>query len=102
MPRKTSSNRHKMDQLGRKERERRHLLTAVEDWICFVINKTVGLAALVAGGMEAMNPNWLPVVFNTPDAYAVAGIGAALLGGRRIVTILKEVVDVMDEREKSA
>ncbi len=48
-----------------------------------------------------MNPNWLPVVFNGPDAYTVAGIGAALLGGRRIVTILKDVVDVMDEREKS-
>ena len=101
MPRRTSQNRHKLDQSERKERERRHLLTAVEDWICFVINKTVGLAALVAGGLEAMNPNWLPVVFNGPDAYTVAGIGAALLGGRRIVTNLKDVVDVMDEREKS-
>ncbi len=48
-----------------------------------------------------MNPTWLPVVLNSPDPYTVAGIGAALLGGRRIVTILKEVVDVMDEREKS-
>lgn len=101
MPRKASPHRHKPEQLERKERERRYLLTAVEDWICFVINKTVGLVALVAGGLEAMNPTWLPVVLNSPDPYTVAGIGAALLGGRRIVTILKEVVDVMDEREKS-
>ena len=69
--------------------ERKGRIAAWNDYIGFVISKLVGLGGLMAGGVEALDPNILPFVLPKPEI--IAGIGLALLTGKSIITLIAKV-----------
>ncbi len=70
--------------------ERRAKIDAWNEYIEFATAKLLGVAALIVGGLEYMDPSILPIALKRPDI--VAGVGAGLLLGRKgILSLLAKI-----------
>lgn len=69
--------------------ERRSKLSALDDYIGFVVSKVLGLFGLVVGGLAFVAPELCPVVLTNP-AW-IAGAGLALLTGKKVLTLIAKV-----------
>jgi len=70
--------------------ERQAKIDTWNEYIEFATAKLLGVAALVVGGLEYVDPNTLPIALKRPDI--VVGAGAALLWGRKgILSLLAKI-----------
>lgn len=73
--------------------ERQGKIGAWNDYIGFVISKGLGLAGLIGGGLELLDPSILTITL--PYPALVAGAGLALLTGKNIITLIAKVEKIM-------
>jgi hypothetical protein len=72
---------------------RKENLAALSDYVGFVVTKLTGFAALLAGAIEMVNPNFHPVTLLKPES--VVAFGLALLTGPKIISILAKVANAL-------
>jgi len=73
---------------------RNERLAAWSDYIGFVTAKVTGAAGLIGGTVALLDPG----VLNVPHAPQVAAIGAAILGGKGLVSVVKRLIKAIDEQ----
>ena len=78
----------KLDQ-GIIDIQRRAKLAAWNDYISFATSKLTGLAGVVCGGLDLLNPTLIPHI---PHPDLVLGSGLALLTGKSMMNLLSKVV----------
>ncbi len=76
--------------------ERQAKIDNWNEYFGFVAAKLFGLAGLIVGGLEYLEPHILPFDLKRPDV--IAGFGAALLFGRkRVLTLLVRVNKILEK-----
>jgi hypothetical protein len=69
--------------------ERHSKIAAWNEYVGFFVSKGVGLAGLLIGGLEALDPNVLHITLKNPEI--VAGVGLALLTGKSVLTLIAKL-----------
>lgn len=76
--------------------ERRSKIAGWNDYLGFGVSKLLGVAGLIFGGLEALDPGFLPITMKNPEL--VAGIGLALLTGKSVTTLIAKVEKALRQR----
>jgi hypothetical protein len=82
--------------------ERQAKIDAWNDYIEFAAAKSLGLAGLIVGGLEYLEPHLLPIVLKRPDV--IAGLGVGLLFGKKgVLSFLAKISRMLEKmlEEKS-
>jgi hypothetical protein len=69
--------------------QRRANIAAWNDYIGFVVSKSLGFCGLVVGGLEYLDPNLLSIVLKNP--LWIAGAGLAMLTGKNLLTLIAKL-----------
>ena len=89
------------DRTRLKRIERQEQLQAANDWIGFVTTKTVGIGALVVGGIQIVLPGLLTISLTPPfTPFTLVGIGLALLTGQKSISLIKIVLEALAKESK--
>ena len=75
--------------------KRRGNLEAVQEYIIFASKTSVGIGALLVGGLEFLVPSLLPVA--TANPVIIMGIGISLLAGKPTLDLLRKTLETMEE-----
>jgi hypothetical protein len=73
--------------------KRKERLQAASDYITFAVTKAFGLATLVVGILEKVDPNIFPNQILQPEK--AIGVGLALLGGGRVVSLIAKIANAL-------
>lgn len=73
--------------MGKKTTNHRERIQVIEDYTGLIATKATGIAGVIAGSVELLDPNLL-ALDQEKGLYAL-GIGLALAGGNKVITILR-------------
>jgi len=74
---------------------RKERLQAWGDYVGFAVTKGGGLATLLVSGLELLNPNILPLQLTQHQSETALGVGLALLGGTKLISLIAKVTNAL-------
>ena len=81
--------------------ERQEKIQAANDWIGFVTTKTVGIGALVVGGVQIILPGMFTIALTPPlTPIILVGIGLSLLTGQKSISVIKILLEALAKESK--
>jgi hypothetical protein len=84
--------------MGKKPTNHKERIQVIEDYTGLIVTKATGIAGVIVGGIEMLDPNLLAIDENK-GLYAL-GIGLALVGGNKVITVLRNFFGSFEDNQE--